>query len=248
LAYQWCQHYQKHLSSVITSPLKAPGVLKAPRSSKSIRRFHTSYERSPTADKVKTLFSTTLQLSAQVSVLQHQNRGLQKAIELQKKKNRQGVRLNLCGQPNKETIGCYSPAQVVKAREFHEQKEAVKAAEEAAKYQKKKVQRAANTLRKAKEREEKEARAAAKQLKKDLANAIPAAKKPSTKKTKPVADKAKKAAPTVSKTQKAPIKAKPRAKSTVKGVVVAPAEEVVASGVAVTKRSGRAINLPQRYV
>jgi hypothetical protein len=49
---------------------------------------------------------------------------------LQKKKNKKGVRLNLCGEPNKNTIDCYSPAQVVKARLFQEQKEVQKEAEE----------------------------------------------------------------------------------------------------------------------
>jgi hypothetical protein len=232
---------------IIASPEKALGALRAPRSAKAIRRFYAVYDKSPTVDKVKTLFATTLHLSAQVSVLQHQNRGLLKAIELQKKKGRHCIRLNLCGQPNKDVIDCYSPAQVVKAREYHEEKEALKAAEEGAKYQRK-VQRAANALRKTKEREEKEARAAARQLVKDLKATTPTAKKAPTKKPNSVVPKAKKAAPTVSKSRKAPIKPKPRAKSMVKGVVAALVEEVVASGVAVTKRSGRAINLPQRYI
>jgi len=83
---------------------------------------------------VKTLFTTTLQLAAQVSVLQHQNKGLLKSIDMQKKKNKKGVQLNLCGNPNKEIVDCYSPAQVVKAWQFHEQKEAEKEAEEKCKY------------------------------------------------------------------------------------------------------------------
>ncbi len=91
------------------------------------------YEKEPTEDKVKKLFATTLHLSAQVACLEHQNRGLFKAIDLQKKKGRQGVRLNLCGQPNKGIVDCYSLAQVVKAREYQEEKEALKTAEEEAK-------------------------------------------------------------------------------------------------------------------
>jgi len=67
---------------VIVLPVKAPGILKPPRSSKSIRRFQMVYEKDPSADKVKTLFSTTLQLSAQIAVLKHQNDGLVKAIEM----------------------------------------------------------------------------------------------------------------------------------------------------------------------
>ena len=49
------------------------------------------------------------------------------------------------------------------------------------------------------------------------------------------------------KARKAPAKAKARAKLTVKAVPVVPIEEGVASGVAVTRRTGRAINLPTRY-
>lgn len=49
---------------IIVSPVQEPGELKTSRLAKSLRRFKTTYERNPTADKVKTLFSTTLQLSA----------------------------------------------------------------------------------------------------------------------------------------------------------------------------------------
>jgi hypothetical protein len=45
--------------------------------------------------------------------------------------------LNLCGQANKDIIDCYSLAQVVKAREYQKEKEALAAAEEQAKYQRK---------------------------------------------------------------------------------------------------------------
>jgi hypothetical protein len=65
--------------------------LKAPRSAKSIRHFQRAYEQDPTEDKVKILFTTTLQLSAKVLVLEHQNKGLNKAIDMQKKKNKKGV-------------------------------------------------------------------------------------------------------------------------------------------------------------
>jgi hypothetical protein len=38
--------------------------------------------------------------------------------------------LNLCGQANKDIIDCYSPAQVVKAKEYQREKEALAAVEE----------------------------------------------------------------------------------------------------------------------
>jgi hypothetical protein len=87
---------------------------------------------------------------------------------------------------------------------------------------------------------EREAKAAAKKL-------AEAAKKALKEQQKSVAPKAKKAIPTMSKGRKVPIKAKVRAKSTAKAVLVVPIEEVVVSRVVVTRRTGRAINLPPRY-
>jgi hypothetical protein len=77
---------------------KASGI-KPPKPAKSIRLFRIDYEKDPSEDKVKILFNTTLQLSAQVAILTHENEGLCRAIDLQKKKNnKKGVRLNLCGE------------------------------------------------------------------------------------------------------------------------------------------------------
>jgi hypothetical protein len=38
--------------------------------------------------------------------------------------------LNLCGQANKDILDCYSPAQVVKAKEYQRENEALAAVEE----------------------------------------------------------------------------------------------------------------------
>jgi len=126
------------------------------------------------------LFVTTLRLAAQVSVLEHEKRGLFKAIELQKKKGRQGVRLNLVGEVNKEIIDYYSPTKVVKAREYHKEKEAFKMAKEEAKLQRK-IQRATNALRNKQDKAVRvakaEARAVQAQLKRDLVATNKAAKK-----------------------------------------------------------------------
>jgi hypothetical protein len=230
----------------ITLHERTPGALKTPKSSKAIRRFQAAYDKSPTAEKVKTLFTTTLHLSAQVSCLQAENRGLEKAIALQKKKTRQGVRLNLAGQPNKHIIDCYSPAHVVKCREYQEEKEAMKIKEEEAKLQRK-IQRAANALRKAQETEERAKRRVERQAKAAAKKLEQAAKKALKKQPNSVAPKAKKAPPTVPKARKVPVKAKASAKSNVKCIIAAPVKEVVASGVVVVNRSGRAITRPQRY-
>jgi hypothetical protein len=204
------------------------------------------YEKAPSGDKIKTLFSTTLQLSAHVAILKHQNNGLLTAIDLQKKKNKKGVRLNLCGEENKNKIDCYSPAQVVKARLFQEQKEAEKEAEEKRKYDNR-VKRVANALKKAKELEEKEARAAARQLVVDLKKANPVAKKSSTAYAKSVGTTPKKNVSAVPKARKAPIKARLPPKSPAKLLAKASIEEVVESGLAGASASGRTIRLPQRF-
>ena len=211
------------------------------------------YKKEPTIDKVKTLFSITLHLSARVAVLEHENKGLLKAIDLQKKKGRPGVRLNLAGQPNKDIIDCYSPGQVVKAREYQQEKEVIKAAEEQAKFDRK-IKRAANALKRkqeaqerAKKAEERRAKAAEKQLVKELGAANKVAKKSSKEKAVCTGTKAKNIAPTVSKQYKVSTPARPRRKAPIKTVVVEQLQEHAEGGVAARKSSTRTIRLPQRF-
>jgi hypothetical protein len=78
----------KTITRPTLSSTKKTQELRTPKSSKAIRRFQATYDQEPTKDKVKRLFATTLHLSAQVACLEHQNRGLFKAIDLQKKKGR----------------------------------------------------------------------------------------------------------------------------------------------------------------
>jgi hypothetical protein len=56
----------------LTSPQKTDG-LKSPKSAKAICHFQIAYEKEPTVDKVKKVFSTMLHLSTQVAVLEHEN-------------------------------------------------------------------------------------------------------------------------------------------------------------------------------
>ena len=154
--------------------------------------------------------------------------------------------MNLIGEPNKEIIDCYSPAKVVKAREYHEEKEALKIKEEEAKLQRK-IQRATNALKKAEEEKEKAKRRVKREAKATAKKLAEAAKKASKEQQNSIALKAKKAAPTVAKARKAPVKAKAPAKSGVKCVSAALIEGVVASEAVAVNRRGRAITLPQRY-
>ena len=130
---------------------------------------------------------------------------------MQKKKGRQGVCLNLAREPNKGVIDCYSPAKVVKAKEYQEQKEALKAAEEEAKLQRK-IQQAANALknkikreRKAKETAKKRAQAA---IKREAKARVAEAKKALKEQQNSIRTKAKKATSTVLKQLKALFKVK----------------------------------------
>ena len=233
----------------LASPEK-PSGLRPPRSAKAIRRFYQAYDKEPTIDKFKTIFSTTLHLVARISILEHENRGLYKAIELQKKKGRQGVRLNLAGEANKGLVDCYSPGKVVKAREYQEEKERLRIAEEEAKLERK-IQRAVNALRnkeeKAKKAADREAKAVQKQLAGDLEVANKPAKKAPKKQPVSTAPRAKKATPVVSTKRKAPSKARRPAKVVVQQEVIPRISEVVTSGVAQAKSSTRTITLPQRF-
>ena len=142
---------------------------------------------------------------------------------------------------------------MVKAREYQEEKEALKAAEEQAKYDRK-IKRAANALRKkqddvekAKRKAKREAKAAEQQLAKDPTTANKPAKKALKKKPVSTVTKAKKAAPTVLNRRKVSTQPRAGARKLVKSVVVAEIEGVVAPAVVGGKTSTRTINLPQRF-
>jgi hypothetical protein len=144
---------------VVKSPSKLVQESKSPKSPKAIRHFHLDWKKDPTTQKVEVLFHVTESLAAKVSVLEHVNKGLRNAIELQKKKGRKGKRLNLCGEESKG-VEAYSPNKVVAAREYHKKKE-TEEAEEAKAKEARKIQRAAKALKNKQLKEEKEARQAA---------------------------------------------------------------------------------------
>ena len=136
---------------------------------------------------------------------------------------------------------------MVKAREYQEQKEALKLAKEEAKMERK-IQRAANALRnklekekKAKETAEKKAKAAREKEAKEQAAA---AKKALKEQQNRMGTKAKKAAPTVLKRTKALHKVKAPVKVSVRRNVVVPDQGVVVMGGGVRKTATRTITLP----
>jgi DDE superfamily endonuclease len=123
----WPLDSKRILSQVIRPPpisyIMDPTLLKTPRSSKSIRHFQKLYIQSPSSVKRHKLFKTNKTLAAELAILKHENRGLQYAIELQKKKGKKSKRLNLIGEDGGLPV-CYSPATIVRARQLQEEKEA----------------------------------------------------------------------------------------------------------------------------
>ena len=73
-------------------------------------------------------------------------------------------------------------------------------------------------------------------------------KKSGQKKQNSKAPKVKKAPPTMSKKQKAPLKAKLRISSPVKGIRASLPEEVITSRVVSTNQASRTIRLPQHFI
>jgi ATPase subunit of ABC transporter with duplicated ATPase domains len=155
--------------------------------------------------------------------------------------------LNLCSQPNKGIIDCYSPAQVVKAREYQEEKEALKAAKEEAKLQRK-IKRAANTLKNKLEREKKAKETAEKKAKaareKEAKERAAAAKKTPKKQADCTVLKAKNAASTMPKGPKALLKVKAPVPVSTQYSIVVPDPRVVAIVVRERKTATRKITLP----
>jgi hypothetical protein len=230
---------------VVKSPSKLVQESKSPKSPKAIRHFYLDWKKDPTTQKVEVLFHVTESLAAKVSVLEHVNKGLRNAIELQKKKGRKGKRLNLCGEESKG-VEAYSPNKVVAAREYHKKKE-TEEAEEAKAKEARKIQRAAKALKNKQLKEEKEARQAAAQLAKDLQTANLSARKAPSKKPKAVVPKAKKAAPTVPKLQKPPSKKAPAKKPVKEGVAQVVLVQKVEGEVVTQNSRGRQIKLPTRF-
>jgi hypothetical protein len=231
--------YPNDILAQVTRPPPTPKsaselALKTPQSSKAIRQFQKSYIRSPTTVKREKLFHTNEILATKVSILEHENKGLRMAIELQKRKGKKNKRLNLAGEEGGLPV-CYSPAKVEKARRFQEAKEA-KEAEESRQKEARKVQRAIN-------KEKKESRAIASQLAKESQTENQGTATTLAKKKKTVAPKPKKAAGTMSKVKKR-VAPKNLLKQAPQKVVV---EEEVGEVVVFKNRRGREIVLPTRF-
>lgn len=212
--------------------------LKTPKSSKAIRHFQNAYLRSPTSLKRKKLFTTNKHLAAENEILRHTNKELIYALDMQKRKNKKKVRLDLSGEVAGKPV-LYSPTKVAKAKAYIQEKEEQETQDEIAKVARKAIR--------AQNKESKEAKDAERQLAKELKAQIPAPQKSPTKKPITIAAKAKKVSVSIPKTVKALPKAKNLSNSPKKQVPKVVVSDEVENRVVIARGSKRSIVLPQRF-
>lgn len=242
--------YSDEMIAKVTQPAPKPEQLskdiKTPLSAKAIRHFRQEFELSPTKKRINKVFKATETMASKISILEHENRGLRQAIIIEQSKHKKGKKLNLCSEES-QGAEVYSPEKVAKARVYQEEKEAQELVELEVK-EARKIQRAANALRKKQEQEEKEDRQAVAQLVKDLKATTLAVPKVLSKDTKPVAVKAKRTAPIMLKAKEAPAPSinQPKSANKIPDPILdieEGEEEVVTQN-----RRGRQIKRPSRYI
>lgn len=113
--------------SQITKP-KVQTVQQAittPLTCRTTRRFHKSYQRSPTFAKTQKLIRANERLTAKTSIYEHQLRGLEKSLQLEKRKRKKGKKLH---GAEEATGGAqfWGPEEIQAAKERNATKEAEK--------------------------------------------------------------------------------------------------------------------------
>jgi hypothetical protein len=103
----------------LNTPLKTP---KTPLDSRALCQAYHTINCSPTTQKLDRIFKSTRVLSAQVSILKKENKGLVEALALKKNKHKKGRRLNLYSKES-SNVKIYIPGKVVAAREYIEAKD-----------------------------------------------------------------------------------------------------------------------------
>lgn len=226
-------------------PLFDGTVLHTPKNAQTLRHFQANYAKSPTPLKVNKMFETLEGLATNVDILQHEIRGLRKALIAEKSRRKRGKKLNLAGEISKG-VELYSPNKVVRARQFQEQKAQEEQAERDA-IEARKLVRAQNALEKQIEKEEKEVQhQIAIEIKVQGAKGG-ASSKASSLKTSPVRVKAKKTAVSMP-TRKQSSKAKGKALINLTKPTLPPPEVLKEVGSPVRRITRtRTITLPMRF-
>jgi DDE superfamily endonuclease len=224
----------------ITPPETTLGVLKTPKTSKSIRHFQNDYLKNPSKAKLEMLFRANEALAAAASIQEHRANNLEGALEREKKKRQRGKRLGLTG---KEVKGAqlFGVDEIQVAREFQANKEAEIEAEKKAK-EEAKVQRA---VRKELEKQEKERRAVQREIDRQMKKDLKAQEKADKEAAKLAKKELKKAAPVSKVSQKRQTVASKN--RDIEGQESEPQIGDLASIPPPTTRSGRATALPQRF-
>ena len=89
----------------------------------AIRQFHQEYLKNPSYDKVEILFRVVTSLATQASIADHRAKGLEEALQLEKKKRQRSKKLGLNGKDVVEAQ-LFGVDEIQEAREFQARKEA----------------------------------------------------------------------------------------------------------------------------
>ena len=82
-----------------TTPKKArPSLPATPITCKAVRRAQRAFQANPTHEKAEKAFRALERMAAQHEIDEHEKRGLEKALKMEKKKRQRGKRLNLLGE------------------------------------------------------------------------------------------------------------------------------------------------------
>jgi hypothetical protein len=241
------------IMSKIRKPILPPKTpdrdVKTPLTAKAIRKFTIRFQKSPSKERAEKASRALQILAAEKSIVLHENHGLREALVLEQKKRKKGKKLNLCGEEDTGAM-CWEADVVVKAVEFQAEKDRLQVLEDEAK-ERRKIQRAANALKKKEEEEAKVQRQAAKQLAKDLAAANSEALKASKSRSTPPNSNAPKSAGKPCAKSKAKTTAKKPSlivKLPLGALCRTPAVIGEEEWLSRESRRGRKIKLPMRYV
>jgi hypothetical protein len=224
---------------VRTSPLKTP------RTASQIRHFQIAYHKNPSSEGLVKLFKALTIATTSESILIHDNNGLREALKIEQQKRKRAKKLDLSGELNLGTI-LYSPAKVVRCREYQAQQETL-AFEKEREKEARRLRIEANKIIKAQKQQEKEDRAVEAQLRKEQNTQNSALSKAPSSKPNSIEPRPKKAPSKVPKLL--PPSARPASlkspKKRAPKVVISESEQED-SPIRVS-RTGRAIALPSRF-
>ena len=99
--------YNPHIVLSVVVPLRPetlpevpPDTIATPYTVKCMRQFSKTCTKNPTKEAIRKLIKANEANSARASIAEHRAEGLKEALQIEKKKRRQGKKLNLTGEPS----------------------------------------------------------------------------------------------------------------------------------------------------